>query len=263
VDLTGASFRGTQMFEIQLHSANLQGANLANAQLKGAKLNGANLAMANLDSAWLIAEQAGDEGTALALDQLEAAVATDAFMFNTVLDGAHCDGVDFSGASFVTAASLGSQRASAVGASMNFAKFAGASVVRAVFDGAQLSASDFSGATMVGASLQDNGAQPTELTPSSDVTHTPASIYQADIRGTNFTGANMDGLDMRGAITSASGGEFRHIYKDFHGQPVPVAFDYGATVLGNTTSSTTCPDGSSGPCSISAGPRSRGIKAPV
>ena len=30
----------------------------------------------------------------------------------------------------------------------------------------------------------------------------------------------------------------------------PVAFTYGTTVFGNTTSNTKCPDGNSGPCKV-------------
>ena len=135
---------------------------------------------------------------------------------------------------------------------MNFAKFNNASVVLAVFNGAQLSAANFAQAEMVGAEFLDNGSTPVELTPSSDVTHTPASVYQADIRGTNFTGANMDGLDMRGATFSTASGEFENIYIGYNGVKVPVAFNFGATLLGNTTSGTTCPDGSNGPCSLAA-----------
>lgn len=255
VDLTGASFVGTRMYTIQLQNANLQGANLSKALLKGAKLVSANLTLANFDSAYLIAEQSASAVGGLPdVDKLSAAVATNAFMFNTILDGAHCDGVDFSGAIFVTAASISSsQNASAVGASMNFARFDGGAVVLAVFDGAQLSAASFAGeAIMVGASFQDNGGVPTQLTPSSDPTHTPASVYQADIRGTNFTGANMDGLDMRDATYSTSGGTFEKIFAGYNGAKVPVAFKYGPTLLGNTTSGTVCPDGNSGPCSLSA-----------
>ena len=130
-DLSGASFVGTRMYEVQLQEANLQGAVLRSALLRGAKLVG-NLALANLDGAYLIAEQA-EVGGMLDLDKVEAAMVTDAFLFNTVLDGAHCDGVDFSGSSFVTASALSpSQRASAVGASMNFAKFDDAHAVGAV-----------------------------------------------------------------------------------------------------------------------------------
>jgi len=264
VDLSGASFVGARMYEVQLQGANLYGATLRNALLKGAKLSGANLTLANLDSAYLIAENApllsrrpvsaadsgGEPGVALR-DKLEAAVVTDAFLFNTILDGAHCDGVDFSGSLFVTAASVsGSQSASAVGATMNFAKFDGASVVLAVFNGAQLSAASFAAADLTGASFQDNGATATQLTPSSDLTHTPASVYTAHLEGTNFTGANMDGLNMRGATFSTSSGDFEKIYAGFDGAKIPVAFRYGPTQLGTTTSSTTCPQGTNGPCSL-------------
>ena len=159
-DLSGASFVGTRMYEVQLQEANLQGAVLRSALLRGAKLVGANLALANLDSAYLIAEQA-EVGGMLDLDKVEAAMVTDAFLFNTVLDGAHCDGVDFSGSSFVTASALSpSQRASAVGASMNFAKFDDARAVGAVFNGAQLSAASFAGAQLVRRASRTTGRPP-------------------------------------------------------------------------------------------------------
>lgn len=254
VDMSGASFQGTQMYEVQLQGANLQSANLSNALLKGAALNGTNLTLANLNNAWLIAEQTTDPG-GTPVSQLEAAEASNAFMFNTVLDGAHCDGVDFSGALFVTASYIStSQQASAVGASMNLAKFNNASVVLAVFNGAQLSGSNFSGASMVGASFQDNGSQATELNPTSDAIHTGANLYQADIRGANFTGANMDGANLAEALCSTTNGEFIHQFSDYNGQPVVVAFQYGPTQLGNTTPNTTCPDNGKGPCTLCAAP---------
>ncbi|WP_141824726.1 pentapeptide repeat-containing protein [Humibacillus xanthopallidus] len=272
VDLSGASFVGTRMYEIQLQGANLQGATLTNALLKGAKLSGANLTLANLDSAYLIAEGA-DVAAALAVhtgaggrlpvreearppaplgqDKLEAAVVTDAFLVNTVLDGAHCDGVDFSGSLFVTSSAVsGSQSASAVGASMNFSKFDGASVVLAVFNGAQLSAASFATADLTGARFLDNGTTPTQLTPSSDTTHTPASVYDAHLEGADFTGANMDGLNMRGATVATAKGQFEKIYDGYAGARVPVAFAYDPTRLGTTTGGTTCPDGSNGPCTL-------------
>jgi uncharacterized protein YjbI with pentapeptide repeats len=251
LDLTGASFAGARMYEAQLVRTNLHGASLRGALLKGAKLVGANLTLADLDSAYLIAEQTA--GGLLELDKTEAAVVSDAYLFNTILDGAHCDGVDFSGSTFVTASSLSSsQSASAVGASMNFAKFDDAQAVLAVFNGAQLSAASFASATLVSASFQDNGSSATQLTPSSDSTHTPASVYKADLRGTNFTGANMDGLDMREASYSTSSGEFEKLYDGFGGTKVPVAFRYAATQLGVTTAATTCPDGHDGPCTLRA-----------
>ncbi len=94
VDLTGASFRGTRMYGVQLQRANLQGATMTDALLKGAWLNGANLSLANLSRAWLIVETAT---TKTPKDKLEAASLSGAFMFNTILDGAHCDGWIFPG----------------------------------------------------------------------------------------------------------------------------------------------------------------------
>ncbi|MDE1150829.1 MAG: pentapeptide repeat-containing protein [Azospirillaceae bacterium] len=243
IDLSGASLVGTRMYEVQLQGANLQGAKLRGALMKGAKLVGTNLTSANLDSAFLIAE---DTATLVgATPKRESAVATGAFLVNANLDGAHCDGVDFSGALFLTSAFLGNQPASAQGAFLNLAKFPGAKLALANFSNAQLSAADFYEASLVGATLK--GVQ---LTPSSDPTHTPASLNQADIRGADFTGANMDGLDMRQATYSTAKGPFEQTYDGYKGQKILVGFEYGPTVLGDTTSGTTCPNGQMGPCHL-------------
>ncbi|WP_404391782.1 pentapeptide repeat-containing protein [Humibacillus xanthopallidus] len=255
VDLSGATFAGARMYEAQLQRANLQGATLTGAFLKGAKLSGANLTLANLDSAYLIAESGNAsalEATGADLrDKLEAAVVTDAFLVNTVLDGAHCDGVDFSGSLFLTSVAVSpTQSASAVGASMNFARFDGGMLPLATFNGAQLSAASFAGAHLEGASFRDNGSTPTALTPSSDSVHTPASVYEAHLEGADFTGANMDGLNMRGATVATTPGRFQQAYDSYGGAKVIVSFDYAPTRLGTTTGNTTCPNGDAGPCSL-------------
>ena len=264
MNLSGASFVGTRMYSANLQGTNLQGAVMAKARLKQAQMHGANLTNATLDSAYLIAEQKAETAGALLaggangqgpsdlatiLADLEPAKLIGAFMFNTVLDGAHCDGVDFSNAYFLTAAVLGAgQTASALAANMNFAIFNQTKLALTVFDGAQLSAANFSGASLVGASFQDYDGSAVELTPASDVVHTAATVSGADIRGTNFTGANMMGLNMVNAVYSTAPGIFSAGYPTFDGQQVLVAFNFGVTVLGNTTNTTTCPDNTTGPC---------------
>jgi uncharacterized protein YjbI with pentapeptide repeats len=145
MDMRGASFVGTQMYGINLQRANLGGAVLTKARLKQAFLQGANLTNANLDSAWLIAEQSESpkairsSGRLGALAEFQPAKLSGAFMFNTILDAAHCDGVDFTGAYFLTAPSLGAgQSASAIGAYMNYADFSNAWLFLTSFNGAQL-----------------------------------------------------------------------------------------------------------------------------
>lgn len=242
-DLRSATFVGTRMYEIQLQNANLEKAQLAHARLKGAKLTGANLAMANLDSAYLISENALTSGDPV---KHESAVADDAFLINTNLTGSFCDGVDFSGSLFMSYAGLDPDgKASANGAAMNLAKFNNAVLIQAVFDNAQLGGSDFSDANMAGASFKQ-----AQLIPSTQPPNPDASFHGADIRGTDCTGANMDGLDMRSAKVSTDQGEFSQVYKDYYGNPIPVMLSYSATILGNTTSGTTCPDGSRGPCHL-------------
>jgi uncharacterized protein YjbI with pentapeptide repeats len=229
VDLAGASFKGTWMHGIQLQNANLQGATMTDALLKGAKLDGANLTLANLSRAWLIVESATPKTP---IKELEAASLTGAFMFNTVLDEAHCDGVDFSDAYFSTSL-LSEQQASAVGAYMNDTKFNGTWAAQAVFNGAQLSGANLASAHLVGASFQDNGSTATELTPSPRV-GAAASINSADVSGANFTGAEMTGIDMLNITTSKKGGTFCKKFTGYNNADVLVSFEYGPTVLGNT-----------------------------
>jgi uncharacterized protein YjbI with pentapeptide repeats len=231
VDLSGgsgASFQGTRMYGAQLQGANLQGAKMKNALLKSARLDGANLTMADMTGAWLIVETATPRTPK---KDLEAASLTGAFMFNTVLDQAHCDGVDFSGANFSTSL-LSQQQASAVGAFMNDTLFNDAMAANAIFNGAQLSGANLANAHLVGASFQDNGSTATLLTRS--MRGNVASIHSADVSGTNFTGAEMTGIDMGNIITSQTGGTFNQSFPGYNGANVPVIFNYGPTKMGNT-----------------------------
>ena len=247
--LSGASFKGARMYKIKLQSANLQGAQLQGALLKSAVLNDANLTLADLSNAWLIVEPAGDgappavSGSArIGLRDRRVHVQHQAgwralrrggFLLRLLLDRRV----------------LGSHPASAVGALMNDANFSNAWVVQAIFDGAQLAGAKFDNAHMEGASFQDNGTQATELNPTYPE-GTSASVECAYIYGTDFTGANMDGLHMNGAYVATKSGQFGHVFTAFGGDIVPVSFNYGPTVFGNTTSNTTCPDGNSGPCKV-------------
>ncbi|MCC2642115.1 MAG: pentapeptide repeat-containing protein [Nitrospira sp.] len=244
-DGTGASFRGTRMYGIQLQGANLQSAQLQGAQLKSAKLDRANLTLADLTAAWLIVETATPKTP---VDQLEAASLIKAFMFNTVLDQAHCDGVDFTDAIFSTSV-LSTQPASAEKAFMNDAKFNDAWVLGAIFNGAQLAGANFANAHLIGSTFKNNGSVPAELTPSSR-DGSDASIAQADISGTDFTGANMDGLDMVGATVATKSDSFGKNFPGYNNASVLVAFSYDPTVFGNTTKNTTCPNGNPGPCKV-------------
>ena len=232
VDLSGgsgASFQGTRMYGAQLQGANLQGAKMMGALLKSAKLDGANLTMADMTGAWLIVETATP---ITPKKDLEAASLTNAFMFNTVLDHAHCDGVDFSGANFSKSVLYGGS-ASAVGAFMNDTLFNDAWAADAVFNGAQLSGANLANAHLVGASFQDSNSTATLLTPSTRVGN-PASIHSADVRGTNFTGAEMTGIDMGSITTSQTGGSFHQNFAGYKGASVLVSFNYGPTKMGNT-----------------------------
>ena len=160
-DGTGASFRSTRMYGIQLQGANLQGAQLQGARVKSAQFDGANLTLADLTAAWLIVETATPTTP---VSELEAASLIETFMFNTVLDQAHCDGVDFTGAFFSTSL-LSTQPASAEGAFMNDAKFNDAWVLGAIFNGAQLAGANFANAQLIGSRFNNNGCGAHQVNP--------------------------------------------------------------------------------------------------
>lgn len=243
ISLKSSSWVSTQMYEIDLAKANLESATMTGARLKGAKLSGANLSLANLAGAYLIAEEAVGTNDP---NRLEAAVADGTFMIDTILAGAYCDGVDFTGALFVTSTDWSAtQTATASGAYLNLASFAGAYLV-----GADLSDTQCSGANFYQACMINAGFQNAQLTPYSGGVAAPASFAQANMVGANCSGALMDGLDMTGAQVTADSSTYLVSLKDYYSEPLILTGTYGQTVLGNTTGSTTCPDGSLGPCSL-------------
>jgi uncharacterized protein YjbI with pentapeptide repeats len=250
VTLQRANFTGAQLFYADFTGADLGFATLNGALLKGAKLTNANLGGATLTGAWLIAEGSGSDP-----NQYEAAVCANAFLLNTVLDECQAAGVDFSGSLFVTDLTLSSTPASAQGAFMVRAVFTDAVAVQVNFNGTQLSGGQFGNAILVGSTFAS-----CTLDPTSGGTHSVPTMHNANICGTQFAQvsggvttnpANMDGLEMEGAQYSTASGLYNPTtYTDYYGKPVIIYVEYGATVLGTTTSGTTCPNGQVGPCTL-------------
>jgi uncharacterized protein YjbI with pentapeptide repeats len=249
VALQKANLSNAQLFYADLTKADLDSAILDGALLKGAKLNGANLSNASLVGTWLIAQDSGTDP-----NQYEAAQVADAFLLDAVLDQAQAAGVDFSDSYFVS--TMGSSvQASAQGAFMVRAIFTGALVVGVNCRGTQFSGANFNNASLVGSWFPS-----CELNPTSDEEHSVPTMNAADIRGALFADvaggvttnpANMDGLEMDGATWSVTSGVYDpEKYKDYYGKPIQIYVNYGATVLGTTTSSTTCPNGQNGPCTL-------------
>jgi uncharacterized protein YjbI with pentapeptide repeats len=244
-----ANFTSAQLFYADFTGADLGFANLKGALLKGAKLNGANLSGATLKDAWLIAQGSGDDP-----NQYEAAVVTNAFLLNTVLDQAQAAGVDFSGSLFATDPMISPTQASAQGAFMVRSIFSDATVVQVNFRGTQFSGAQFTNTILIGSTFPSCA-----LNPTSDAVHSVPTMHNANISGTLFADvsggvttnpANMDGLEMDGATYLTPSPYQPTTYKDYYGNTVTIYVNFGPTVLGTTTSSTTCPNGQSGPCSL-------------
>ncbi|WP_221801564.1 pentapeptide repeat-containing protein [Oceanobacter mangrovi] len=243
--LAAANFESARLTRLQAHNANFYGANFRNASLNGAKLNNANLSMADLTGAFL---QDGNASSHLQAGKHEAAQLNGAIMINTCLDYAHCDYVNFSDSYFLTYAGYSSARqASAIGAICTNAKFNNAKLIETRFDNAQLSEAEFDSAICVAASFKQ-----AQLSPPLTAITGAAILEKADIRGADFSEANMDGVNMQGATVSVEPGSFSDVYTFENSEPIFISLDFGLTQLGNTTSGTTCPDGSSGPCHLTS-----------
>lgn len=250
VNFQRANFTSAQLFYADFTGADLGFATLTGALLKGAKLNGANLSGATLAAAWLIAQGSGNDP-----NQYEAAQVANAFLLNTVLDQAQAAGVDFSGSLFATDTIISNTQASAQGAFMVRSIFSDATVVQVNFRGTQFSGAQFENTILIGSTFPSCA-----LNPTSDAVHSVPTMHNAKISGTLFADvsggvttnpANMDGLEMDGATYSTESGLYNPTnYKDYYGNPVMIYVNYGPTVLGTTTSGTTCPNGQSGPCSL-------------
>lgn len=252
VNLSGVSFKqanfeGAQMYYANLTESDLSGASLDNTLLKGAILTRANLSNASMKGAWLLAQAGGNDP-----NKYEAAKAPGAFLINTNLDGAHCDGVDFTGVLFLTNSALSTQMASADGASMNRVDFSEARIICVGFRGTQLSGAAFDEAVLMASRFPS-----AQITPTSDEVHSVPTMRKADLRGVQFADltqkgtsnpANLDGLDLLDATCSAKAGVCEIDYKDFYGKDSTIVVNYGPTIPGSTTSSTVCPDGKNGPC---------------
>jgi uncharacterized protein YjbI with pentapeptide repeats len=252
--LQNVDFTDAQLYYANLTAADLGFATLDGALLKGARLSKANLSGATLIRAWLIAEGSNDPSIEDP-SKYEAAVCSGAYLLNTVMDDVYAAGVDFASAKFATDPGLGPTQASATGAFMVRSTFSDTLAVRVDFTNTQFSGANFSDATLVASNFASCW-----LDPTSDEVKQPTIMHRADIRGTQFAQvaggqitnpANMDGLDMSGARASTDAGVYKpDTYFDYYGKRVVIYVNYQATVLGNTTSMTTCPNGCPGPCSL-------------
>jgi uncharacterized protein YjbI with pentapeptide repeats len=248
--LQNVNFTGAQLFYADLTAADLGFATLDGALLMGAKLSKANLSGATLRGAWLIAQDSIKDPS-----KYEAAVCSGAFLLNTVMDQAYAAGVDFTGALFATDPALSTMQASAQGAFMVRSIFSDALAVQVDFTNTQFSGANFSDATLIASTFTS-----CQLDPSDDGIAQATTMHDADIRGTQFAQvaggqitnpANMDGLEMLGATYSTDGDVYNPTtYVDYYDKPVLIYVSYQATVLGTTTHSTTCPNGSLGPCTL-------------
>ncbi|MBX2907393.1 MAG: pentapeptide repeat-containing protein [Taibaiella sp.] len=217
-DLTGANFQGAT-----IAYANLNGANLTNANLSGAIATNANFNNAIMDQTNMTGIIAGgSEGNVGASFNF-------ANMSNVTLNNANLAGANFSGAvlyggSTSIANTISMENVNFSNSYLEGISFDNDNLLGCIFDGACLLNVDFSNSTL-GAT---NG--------------TGTSMVKACIQGANFSGTNLENLNMSGAAVSFTSGQ---LPIKSCGAELPPMQNYTPTIgLDATTiaGSTTCPN---------------------
>ena len=271
VDLSGLALDKADLTHGNLMNANmyqcsLKQANMSEALLNGAKMQNTNLSGASLLSASLNADKDLN---------LAAADLSGAYLQNVNCKGADLGGVKFVNASFHTNINgynedgcaqdsdnppYTNNCASAEGATMDAADFSGAYVAGTDFSGTTGSGVNFYNAVLTGAIFKGAHLDWAGGSGSS------STFNSAFVEGSNFTSATVQSATFESAYvdlgTDTSEYDVYFTIPANHTQfpgfstPSPpggttcVKFPYStATVVPDTDSSNTCPDGSSGPCS--------------
>jgi uncharacterized protein YjbI with pentapeptide repeats len=255
VDLTGLDFRGARFASLDLSGAILRGADLSGADLSGAQLVRADLSC-----------RARDDCTRLAGANLRGAA----------LSYANAKGAVFSGATFSAdpTAPPGSPAARAARLDYLYAPNAlfddvdltGAHLANAQIYGANarlsgvLVRASFAGAVLSDLSLADARLQGTRfdnaVLVNTDFTRAavgvaggePASFAGALLQGANFTGVDASGVDLTGSMVAQAAGTILVQRETAPDQLNWVYAAFRATTTPWTAPTTSCPNGTAGPC---------------
>ena len=274
-DLAYANLSGVRLFKADLEEAILTGvdltdADLAEANMKqviliNAKLNGANLNFVNLEEANLCGAKLNKSPNTQTSARLGGAYLKNVNLAQADFSGAEMTNVNFYSSVAATLApcvpvncSISTLCASAVNATMNSTNFSGA-----YLNGVDMSDSVPQGATFSGALLVGVNFTKANLSGDHNTGHA-TDFTGAFLQGANFTDATVTDANFSSAyvdVTSTSGACMVFLLDGFHtaftgywntpGTPICVQFLYTTpTTLPETNSENTCPDGNSGPCSL-------------
>ncbi len=235
-DFFGAKFRSADLSSLNMDGGRLEGADFRRADLSNASLVGAHLCGALLNPATLVGTDLAsailtheaentrcvpNQAANLSGSNMENAKLNDAQLGDVKLDGVSWHGQDATGANAIL-----------TGATFNLADLPGLNLQDAKLDRAILTNASLINTDLSGASLAD------------------ATLDTANLKGAKLGDASLNGASLQNAAISTTGGTtyievLRTIdeYKFF-------AQSYAATTLpSQMNGTTTCPDGSWGPCS--------------
>lgn len=213
----GGNLSGAMLFKSRLAGADLSGADLSNATLSFTDLSGADLTGANLSGARLA-------GTNLAGADVTGVTAT-----GTIVQGADLTGATVPEGTFDLHA-LASFTLTDV--DMSGWNLAGASFSSTTMIRTNLSGADLTGAWMPRAALNDANLSGARMSH--------AVLQLADLSGANLRGADLSSANLQSVLVEGA---------DFTGANLRGATmrdTYGDLAVSDAT--TTCPDGSPGPC---------------
>lgn len=260
--LTKANLSNSDLAMVRLRSARLQGANLHGAQLWSADLRrtdlrGADLSMADLTGANLAkADLRGANMTYALVDNVDfAGAVTDASTKCPNGSSGPCrETADYleqvSSANFrqlIGGVCLGSQSIECINMPIGSEDLSNLNLADGRFMGADLKGVNLTGANISGALFTrspDGTGSGTDWfhwgTAPRDTSLVTADLYRASAYRTDFRGADLTGADLSFAFLRGA---------DLRGAKLKDAIVDGADLIGaKTDATTTCPDGSAGPC---------------
>jgi uncharacterized protein YjbI with pentapeptide repeats len=246
-----------------LASASLASANLANADLAGADLAGATLTGANLTDAALA--NANLTGAKLASANVTGATfagATLAQVASGALKGAPAalparwsivDGYLVGAGANLASASLGKAKlagADLAGANLSGAVLSGATLTGAVLTGADVAGARFDAAAMKGVVSGGVPGAPAKMPASFELVDGYFVGPGANLARASLAGANLFGLNLSSATLASANLSNSNLSRvNLDGANLTSATLTGATLTRvRTTATTTCVDGTKGPC---------------
>ncbi|MCB0346609.1 MAG: pentapeptide repeat-containing protein [Bdellovibrionales bacterium] len=236
INLSGANLSQVHLSGYDISNADFSQSNLTSTDLSHATLDNSNFSTANLKEANL--GYASLKDTNFSKATLTETIFSYAFMVNANLSGSDIQGASFEHVDFY---SDGTGTASLEDATIVSGNFTDANLIEIVLDKAIISGGNFSDARLLNASIR--GTQHPQ-----NSTGETLLFANALLAGADFSGALFDEVDFSNAVISTKSNSVDLIVRVSVDETKTFSYNFEPTILPTTSSSTICPNSSSGPC---------------